>query len=92
MNIQISNLHPDISEARLWDMFTMYGNVNAVNIATETITGTSKGYALIDMPERKEGELAIRLLNKISFMNRFLEVRELKSGTQRHTGYIAATR
>lgn len=63
MNIQITNLDPNLIEADLQRVFTPYGEISTVQIVRDQWNNRSKGRAVIDMPVEKEAQQAILSLN-----------------------------
>lgn len=63
MNIQITNLDPNLIEADLQRLFTPYGEISTVQIIRDQWNNRSKGRAVIDMPVHKEAQQAILSLN-----------------------------
>ena len=75
MKIFIGNLHANASEVMLRDLFNQYGEVVSVMIATNE-SGVPEGYGYIEMEKDQNGYEAIRQLNKLNFMNQFLDIYE----------------
>jgi len=63
MNIQITNLDPNLIESDLQRLFTPYGEISTVQIVRDQWNNRSKGRAVIDMPVEKEAQQAILSLN-----------------------------
>jgi|GEM_PF-1607061 len=76
MNIYVGNLHNNMSEAQLRDLFSEYGKVLSVKIIMGMETGQSLGYGFVEMDDRADGQRAVRKLNNLNFMNMYLEVSE----------------
>lgn len=74
MRIFVGNLHVNTSESMLRDLFMAHGKVLSVTIAVDK-KGTPEGYGDIEMKE-SDGLRAIKQLNKINFMNQFLNIYE----------------
>lgn len=75
MKIFIGNLHAHASEVMLRNLFLQYGEVTSVRIVN-AYHGTQGGYGYVHMRNDDSGREAIRQLNKINFMNQFLDVFE----------------
>lgn len=45
----VGNLQPDASEASVRSLFSLYGTVRSVDIATDLFTGTCKGFCFVEM-------------------------------------------
>lgn len=76
MKIFVENLHANASEGILRDLFSAYGQVLSTVIIVDDV-GKPCGCGLVDMDNSIDGYEAIRRLNKINFMNQFLEVHQL---------------
>lgn len=63
MNIYIGNLHYNVNEEELKEIFKEYGEVMSVTIITDKYTGGSKGFGFIEMLNDEEANKAIDNLN-----------------------------
>lgn len=63
MNIYVGNLPYSMTEDALRDVFEQYGSVSSVKVITDKISGRSKGFAFVDMPEDAPASEAIEALN-----------------------------
>lgn len=63
MNIFVAKLNFDTSESKLRTAFEEFGIVESVKIITDKLTGRSKGYGFIEMPNTSEAQTAIDSLN-----------------------------
>ena len=63
MNIFVGSLPYDLSEAELRDSFEKYGEVSSVKIITDKISGRSKGFGFIEMPDDETAKKAMEDLN-----------------------------
>ena len=63
MNIYIGNLHYNVNEEELKEIFKEYGEVMSVTIITDKYTGRSKGFGFIEMLNDEEASKAIDNLN-----------------------------
>lgn len=75
MKIFIGNLHANASEAMLRDLFSNYGEVHSIILILDE-NGRPSGYGYLEMINQNCARTAIAQLNKINFMNRFLDVYE----------------
>ncbi|MGB5597312.1 MAG: RNA-binding protein, partial [Thiothrix litoralis] len=64
MNIYVGNLPYKITENDLRDLFAAYGEVTSVSMIKDKMTGQSKGFGFVDMPDGAEGNAAIQGLNE----------------------------
>ena len=63
MNLYIGNLHYNVNEEELKEIFKTYGEVMSVRIITDKYTGNSKGFGFIEMLNDAEANKAIDNLN-----------------------------
>ncbi len=63
MNLYIGNLHYNVNEEELKEIFKEYGEVMSVTIITDKYTGRSKGFGFIEMLNDEEANKAIENLN-----------------------------
>ena len=75
--IYVGNLSFQTTETDLSDLFTTFGQVEAVNIITDRDTGRSKGFGFVTMDE-EQAEKAIAELNGRQHNGRALTVNEAK--------------
>jgi len=74
MNLYVSNLGYDVTEPELKKLFSEYGIVNSVRIITDYNTGSSRGFAFVDMPNDSEAEKAMSKLNSKEMNSRAMSV------------------
>lgn len=84
MNIYVGNLNPLAMDTDIKKLFSEYGEVKSVKLVMDEYTHRSKGFAFVLMAERRTGELAIRKLHQLFFMQKSLIVKEagLKESTK----------
>lgn len=78
MNLYVGNLSYRITEDQLRQSFEQYGTVASCTIIKDKMTGQSKGFAFLEMPEHAEAEAAITGLNGRDLMGRKLNVNEAR--------------
>jgi cold-inducible RNA-binding protein len=81
-NIFVGNLSFQTTQDELLATFSQYGSVERVNIVTDRDTGQSRGFAFIEMTERRDAETAISQLNGAELNGRALNVNEARPKTQ----------
>jgi RNA recognition motif-containing protein len=81
MNLYVGNLPYRVSEDQLKQAFEQYGTVTSCTIIKDKMTGQSKGFGFLEMPEREEAEAAISGLNGRDLMGRKLNVNEARPRT-----------
>ncbi|MEX1238628.1 MAG: RNA-binding protein [Cyclobacteriaceae bacterium] len=78
MNIYVGNLSRQAGEIELRSLFAGFGEVKTVKIIKDNLSGESRGFAFVEMPDEKEALQAIRDLDSQEFENRRLKVNEAK--------------
>jgi len=63
MKLIIRNLARSISEVVLKKLFDEYGKVQSCNLVLDKVTGKSKGFAFVEMPNPGEAKAAMKNLN-----------------------------
>lgn len=71
--LYVGNLSYTTSEEQLFDLFSQVGTVSSVELIKDRVTGSSKGFAFIEMSTQVEAETAIS-----KFDGQPLEGRNLK--------------
>ena len=74
MNIYVSNLNFRTSGESLEQLFAQYGEVSSANIITDRVTGRSRGFGFVEMPNDEEGQKAIDSLNDTDFEGKTITV------------------
>jgi RNA recognition motif-containing protein len=82
MNLYVGNLPYRLTEDQLREAFEAYGQVSSCTIIKDKVTGSSKGFGFLEMPERPEAEAAIAGLNGRELMGRKLNVNEARPRTE----------
>jgi RNA recognition motif-containing protein len=78
MKLYVGNLSFSTSENALRDLFSAHGTVTDIHIATDRMTGQSRGFAFVTMGNRNEGQAAINALEGHSVEGRNLSVSEAR--------------
>jgi cold-inducible RNA-binding protein len=77
-NIFVGNLSFQTTQADLQAAFAQYGNVERVNIVTDRDTGQARGFAFVEMTEKRDADTAISQLNGAELNGRALNVNEAR--------------
>jgi RNA recognition motif-containing protein len=85
--IFVGNLSYQTSEAELLTAFGQYGAVERVSIVTDRDTGQPRGFAFVEMTERRDAETAISQLNGAEMHGRALNVNEARPKPASGAGY-----
>jgi cold-inducible RNA-binding protein len=78
MNIYVGNVNYQATEEMLRNLFEQFGEVSAVKIITDKVSGRSKGFAFVEMTNDDEAKAAIENLNGKEFSSRELTVNEAR--------------
>ena len=81
MNIYVANISFKATEDQLKELFERFGSVQSVRIVTDRVSGRSKGFGFVEMPNDAEAREAINDLNGTDFMERSLVVNEARPRT-----------
>ncbi len=74
MSIYVGNINYSLGEAEIQKIFEVLGTVESVKIIRDKRTGRSKGFAFIEMPDKKEAMEAIKTLDGKEVAGRNLRV------------------
>lgn len=85
-NIFVGNLSFQTTQDELHSTFAQYGNVERVNIVTDRDSGQSRGFAFVEMSERRDAENAIASLNGAQLNGRAMNVNEARPKPQGGSG------
>ena len=77
-NIFVGNLSYQTTQEDLQQAFAQYGGVERVNIVTDRDSGQPRGFAFVEMTERRDAETAIAQLNGAEMNGRALNVNEAR--------------
>ena len=77
-NIFVGNLNYQTTQDEIYAAFAQYGAVERVNIVTDRDTGQSRGFAFVEMTDRREAENAIAELNGAELNGRAMNVNEAR--------------
>jgi len=78
MNLYVGNLSPDITEDDLREAFKSFGEVASVNVIKDKFSGSSRGFAFVEMPVKAEAQAAIGGLNEKNLKGQSLIVSEAR--------------
>ena len=78
MNIYVGNLAYETNEEDIETAFTTFGQVREVRLIKDRDSGRSKGFAFVEMPNQREAEAAMQVLNGKPLQDRTITVNEAK--------------
>jgi len=76
MNLFVGNLAYRLTEDELRAVFEEFGTVASCSIITDKVTGQSRGFGFIDMPDDAEAKRAMAALNGRNVKGRKIEVKD----------------
>jgi len=74
MNIYVGNLSYNVDEDTLTSVFEEFGEVVSAKIIKDKFTGSSKGFAFVEMAEESDAEKAIEELDGKAIEGRNVKV------------------
>lgn len=77
-SIFVGNLSYQTTQDELYNAFAAYGAVERVNIVTDRDSGQPRGFAFVEMTERRDAETAISQLNGAELNGRAMNVNEAR--------------
>ncbi len=87
VKLYVGNLSYTTSEADLKTLFDKAGQVASVALIKDRDTGSSKGFAFVEMSTQVEVEKAITMFNGFNLDNRELKVNLAKPREDRRRGF-----
>ena len=76
MNIYVGNLSFSVTEEDLRTAFQTFGSVEKAAVITDKMSGQSRGFGFVEMPNKDEAIKAIESLNGKDLKGRNLKVNE----------------
>lgn len=83
MNIYAGNLSRDLSEDELRQAFEEFGQVDTVKIITDRLSGASRGFGFVEMPDEAEANEAMTNLNGKELKGRTIVVNKARPRRER---------
>src|SRR6516162_226400 len=81
MNIYVGNLSYEATQDDLRQAFEAHGEVSSVAIIMDKMTGRSRGFGFVEMPDQGAAQAAISALNLQEIRGRAMTVNEAKPKT-----------
>ncbi len=76
MDIYVGNLAYKTTDDDLRALFSEHGEVTSACVVTDRVSGQSKGFGFVEMPDRDAAQKAIDAINGNDFQGRKLRVNE----------------
>ena len=83
MNIYVGNLPYSLTEEDLKAAFSQFGEVSSASIIMDRVSGQSKGFGFVEMPENSEADEAIKALNESALNGRNIKVNQARPRGER---------
>ena len=83
MNIYVGNLPYTLTEDDLKAAFSEFGEVSSANIIMDKMSGQSKGFGFVEMPDNSEADQAIKALNESALNGRNIKVNQARPRGER---------
>lgn len=89
MDIYVGNLAYSTTDEALKSAFAVYGEVSAARVVMDRMSGRSKGFGFVEMPDNAQAQAAIDALNGKELDGRAIRVNESqpKPREERRGGY-----
>ena len=76
MKLYVGNLSKQVTDAQLAELAAPYGKIVSSNVATERMSGASKGFGFVEFSTAEEGKAAMAGLNGRDVNGQALTVNE----------------
>lgn len=84
--LYVGNLSYETTESELRDLFAEFGAITSVALIKDRETGTSKGFAFVEMETQEGADKARTTLNNTMMNNRALKIDEARPPGERPSG------
>jgi RNA recognition motif-containing protein len=78
MEIYVGNLAQQVTDENLKVRFGAFGQVGSARVIKDRVSGASRGFGFVTMPNNSEGQAAINGLNGKDLDNRSLTVNQAR--------------
>jgi RNA recognition motif-containing protein len=78
MNIYVFNLHDDVGDQELKQLFVPFGEVRSAHVVMDVISGGSRGFGHVEIEDDKAAQKAINYLNGTELETLTISVEETK--------------
>jgi RNA recognition motif-containing protein len=94
LRLYVGNLSKEVTKEDLEAAFQPFGKVDEVTVVKDKYNSVPKGFAFVEMPEKKEAEAAIAGLHGKEFKGRSMDVNEARPRPERSSrgGYDGGNR
>lgn len=81
MKILIRNLDRATTQEQLHDLFKKFGQVQSCDLVVDQVSGGSKGFGFVEMPNVGEAKAAIKSLNNKTIGSNQIRVKKAEEKT-----------
>ena len=78
MNLYISNLSYNVTDADLNELFADYGEILSARVITDRETGRSRGFGFVELKDDDLAKKAIEELNQATYDEKVINVTEVR--------------
>src|ERR1700744_5911586 len=78
MNIYVSNLSFNVQDEDLREFFASYGEITSAKVIMDKVTGQSRGFGFVEMPDDAAAKKAIAELDGATVEGRNIKVNEAR--------------
>ena len=89
MNIYVSGLNASTKDGDLQSLFAQFGNVSSAKVINDKFTGSSRGFAFVEMPNDTEAQEAIDKLDNTQVDGKSISVKVTRPKEDRSGSYPA---
>ena len=86
MNIYVGNLSREVTVEDLRHAFEGFGQVASATIIRDKVSGQSRGFGFVEMPNQAEANAAISGFNRKELKGRTIIVNEARPRSERNRG------
>lgn len=78
MNIYVSNLGVNVKDEDLKGLFKEFGDVSSAKVIIDKLSGQSRGFGFVEMPDENAAQKAVKELNGIMVDGQSVKVSEAR--------------
>lgn len=79
MKLLVRNLSRTTTMIEIQELFAQQGGVQSANLVHDKVTGVSKGFAFIEMPNEGDAKKAIKVLNGFMLAGNKIRVKKAEA-------------
>lgn len=86
MNMYIGNLAREVTDEDLRGAFEVYGAVASAKVIRDNVSGISRGFGFVEMPNNSEADTAMKALNGQDLKGSMLKISEARPKSEKRRG------